>query len=362
MESEMSGTRAGAYAEVVRDAADRRRLIIAARSAIDTAGKSGSPTGSTMQRAEAELLRSLGNRRCPRVRGAGDIVTEVVAALAAPVDESRVVRTGYGDLDKKLGGLQPGAMYVIAGRPSMGKSSLATSIAQNVAIDKRLPVLLFSLEVPATQVITNIACAESHVPNTAVRDRTMDAVMRADWKEAVEKVRAAPLYIDDTPTLTGSQIRSTVRIECARRRVQAVIVDYLQLARGDGHADSREREVAEICATLKQTARENDIPIIVLSQLNRAAEARRNKKPSIADLRESGAIEQDADAVLLLHREDYYKPKQPGADTAGSETTVCIAKNRNGPTGLVKLLFFPAWTRFESLAWPEILIPGTEPR
>jgi replicative DNA helicase len=354
MESEISGTRAAAYAELVRDAADRRRLILAARRAIETAGRPGVPTGSTRQQAEAELLHALGNRSCPRVREASDILTEVLAALDAPTDESRTVRTGYADLDKKLGGLQPGAVYVIAGRPSMGKSSLATSIVQNVAVARLQAVLLFSLEVPAKQVITNIACAESHVPNTAVRDRTLDAVMKADWKQAVERVRAAPLYIDDTPTLTASQIRSALRIECARRRLSLVIIDYLQLAGGDGNAASREREVAEICATIKQSARENEIPIIVLAQLNRESEARKGKKPVLSDLRESGAIEQDADAVLLLHREDYYK--LPPAGSTASETTVFVAKNRNGPTGTVKLLFFLAWTRFEGLANPDGLM------
>ncbi len=361
LEAEFSGDRASDYAALVRDAADRRNLILAAQAAITAAQAPSIPTGSSRERADAILLDTLTRRTCPRVVSAAEAMPEVEAALDDPGTAVVPVKTGYADLDRKLGGLQPGALYVVAARPSMGKSSLATSIAQNVAVRSRQPVLIFSLEVPRRQVLTNIACAEAKVPNTAVRDRRLDAAQRTRFLEAAGRVKEAPLFIDDTARLTGTQIRSTIRLECARRELRLAIVDYLQLAGGDRAAESREREVAEICAALKQAARENNIPIVALSQLNRAAEARKDKKPVISDLRESGAIEQDADAVLLLHREDYYAQQQI-PDEVGRPTTVCIAKNRNGPTGLVTLVFFPQLTRFESCVPEHLLASGAGPR
>lgn len=356
MEASFSGDHAEAYAIIVRDAAERRSLIHGARRAIALAAKPSVPTGLSRQQADSELLRVLEVRRAPHVRTAAAVVDDVLAAAQRPADETSRLNLGYADLDKKLGGLRPGAVCVVAGRPSMGKSSLATSIAQNIAVTRGIPVLLISLEVPAEQVITNIGCAISRVSNMVVRDRGMDQSMETRWADAMRQIGAAPLLIDDSPTLTGAQIRSTIRIECARRGIRLVILDYLQLVASDASGDTREREVAAISATLKQTARECGVVIVSLSQLNRSVELRKDKKPTLADLRESGAIEQDADVVLLLHRADYYKPKASTGDE-GSETTVCVAKNRNGPTGLVKLVFFPQWTRFDSMAM-EHLFPS----
>jgi replicative DNA helicase len=258
------------------------------------------------------------------------------------------VPTGYTDLDERLAGLQNSNLVVVGARPAMGKTSFALGIAQHAAVHARVPVLLFSLEMSHLELTQRLLCSEAQVDATRMRNGRL---LEADWPKisnAIGRLGDAPIHIDDNPNLTVMEIRAKARRLKAREGLGLVIVDYLQLM--SGHAKSRSEnrqvEVSEISRGLKVLARELNIPVIALSQLSRNLEMRQDKRPVLADLRESGSIEQDADVVLFIYRDEIYNSESPDRGSA----EILIAKHRNGPTGVTQLAFVDRYTRFASMA------------
>lgn len=255
------------------------------------------------------------------------------------------VATGYHDLDEKLSGLQPSNLVIVGARPSMGKTAFALGLAAHAAM-QGTSVLFFSLEMGHLEIAQRVLCAEAQVDQTRLRNGKL---READWRKisnAIGRIGAAKLYIDDNPNATVMDMRAKARRMRSRDGLGLVVVDYLQLMRSPTSAENRQVEISEISRGLKILARELKIPVVALSQLSRALETRSDKRPVLADLRESGAIEQDADVVLFINREEVYNPETPEKGTAQLQ----IAKHRNGPVGQVTLSFIPEHARFGNLA------------
>ncbi|MCX5714320.1 MAG: replicative DNA helicase [Candidatus Omnitrophica bacterium] len=255
------------------------------------------------------------------------------------------VPTGYIEFDSKTAGLQSSDLIIIAGRPSMGKSAFALGIAEYAGVVEKIPLVIFSLEMSKEQLVQRMLCAHARVDAHKVRTGYLST---SDWPRltaAAGKLSEAPIYIDDTPAVSAMEIRAKARRLKSHHDIKLIIVDYLQLMRGSGNAESRQQEISDISRSLKALARELNVPVIAISQLSRAVESRTDHRPQLSDLRESGAIEQDADLVALILREEYYNPN---AEKGVAE--VIIAKQRNGPVGTLKLSFINEYTRFENLA------------
>jgi len=258
--------------------------------------------------------------------------------------------TGYYELDDLTCGLQRGEMIIIAGRPSMGKTALALNIAEHIGVVEKIPLAIFSLEMGRQQLAERFLCSYSGVDSQLVRKGMLSTEHYQKLVEACGIVSEAPIYIDDTSALTPLELRAKARRLKSMYNIEAIVVDYLQLmGLGMGKIESRQQEITAISRYLKSLARELNVPVVVLSQLNRASEGREGHRPRMSDLRESGSIEQDADVVMLLHREDYYHHGEPDYQVDNT-AEVIIAKQRNGPTGDVKLTFREKCTRFENLA------------
>ena len=252
------------------------------------------------------------------------------------------VSTGFPDLDDLTAGLHPGDLSIIAGRPGMGKTALALNMAAHAAVEKHLPVAIFSLEMAREQLVIRMLCAEARVDAHKLRSGYLGA---ADWPKlttAAGRITEAPLYIDDSPALSVLDLRAKARRLKKDKGLEMIIVDYLQLMRGRGAADTREQEISEISRSLKALAKELRVPVVALSQLSRAVESRTERRPQLSDLRESGAIEQDADVVMFVYREELYRPTEENRNMA----EIIVGKQRNGPTGVVKMVFLKEYTRF----------------
>ncbi|MCU0665536.1 MAG: replicative DNA helicase [Candidatus Omnitrophica bacterium] len=256
------------------------------------------------------------------------------------------VPTGYIDFDLKTAGLQPSDLIIIAGRPSMGKSAFALCMAEHAGVVEKIPVAVFSLEMSKEQLVQRMLCAHAKVDAHKVRTGYLAA---SDWPKltaAAGKLSEAPIFIDDTPAISVMELRAKARRLKAHHDIKLIILDYMQLMRGSSSVESRQQEISEISRSLKALARELNVPLIAISQLSRAVESRNDHRPQLSDLRESGAIEQDADVVVLILREEYYNPTPDNQGTA----EIILAKQRNGPVGSVKLAFIKEYTRFENLA------------
>jgi len=256
------------------------------------------------------------------------------------------IPTGFIDFDIKTAGLQDSDLIIIAGRPSMGKSALALGIAEYAGVVEKIPLAMFSLEMSKEQLAQRMLCAHARVDANKVRTGYLAA---SDWPRltaAAGKLSEAPIYIDDTPAISVMELRAKARRMKAHQDIQMIILDYLQLMRGSISIENRQQEISEISRSLKALARELNIPIVAISQLSRAVESRTDHRPQLSDLRESGAIEQDADLVVLILREEYYNPS-PGNEGIAE---VIIAKQRNGPVGSLKLTFIKEYTRFENIS------------
>lgn len=255
---------------------------------------------------------------------------------------------GFYDLDAMTGGFQRSDLLIVAGRPSMGKTSFALGLAHNVAAFHKLPVAIFSLEMSKEQLVQRLLTSEAGIESNRLR---AGRVTQTEWEplsHAIATLSEMPIFIDDTPNITVTEMRSQARrLQAEQGGMGLILLDYLQLMEGSG-SDNRVQELSKITRSLKGLARELNVPIIALSQLSRGVEARTNKRPMMSDLRESGSIEQDADIVIMLYRDDYYNNDTPDRGIA----EVIITKHRNGPTGTVKLLFDPQFTRFRNLASP----------
>lgn len=256
------------------------------------------------------------------------------------------VPTGYIDFDIKTAGLQPSDLVIVAGRPSMGKSAFALGIAEYAGVIENVPTAIFSLEMSKEQLVQRMLCSHARVDAHKVRTGYLSA---SDWPRltaAAGKLSEAPIFIDDSPGISVMELRAKARRLKAHHDIKLIVLDYMQLMRGTAGIESRQQEISEISRSLKALARELDVPVVAISQLSRAVESRTDHRPQLSDLRESGAIEQDADVVVLILREEYYNPTP---DNQGKAEAI-IAKQRNGPVGSLSLAFIKEYTRFENLA------------
>jgi replicative DNA helicase len=342
------------YAEIVRERATLRQLVAAsdeiATAALDTRGR---PVSQILDEAEARVFRigEAGQRGQQGFQGIDQLVVSLIDRVTALHDKGAAdvtgVRTGFYDLDRMTAGLQAGDLIILAGRPSMGKSSLAMNVAEHVATVDDLPVLVFSMEMGASQLALRVIGSIGRIDQTHLRTGKLSDDEWARMSEAVERVKSASLFIDETPGLTPAELRARARRQARTcGQLGLIVVDYLQLMSGSAGSDeNRATELGEVSRGLKALAKELQCPVIALSQLNRSVETRNDKRPMMSDLRESGALEQDADVVAFIYRDDYYNKdsKEPGV------AEVIIAKQRNGPVGTVKLAFLKPMTKFCNL-------------
>ncbi|MBX3703848.1 MAG: replicative DNA helicase [Steroidobacteraceae bacterium] len=340
-----------AYAEIIRERSILRQLVAAggeiAASATDSHGRPASELVDEAERRVFEIAER-GSRGKTGFIAIKDVLPQTIDRLdllhQSP-GEIRGVPTGFTQLDRKTTGLQPGDLVVIAGRPSMGKTTLAVNIAENAAIAKGVPSAIFSMEMSAEQLTLRLISSLGRVNQTHLRTGNFS---EEDWSRiqgAMAQLSSAPLYVDESPALTPTEVRARARRLKRERGLGLVIVDYLQLMQVPGTKENRATEISEISRSLKALAKELQVPVVALSQLNRAVEQRTDKKPVMSDLRESGAIEQDSDLILLIYREEVYDANTPRRGIAD----IIIAKQRNGPVGEIQLTFLGEYTRFENL-------------
>ena len=336
------------HARIVREKALMRNLIRAATDIAAEAYDGKRPVDDLLDEAEHRIFE-IAERR---VRRAFTPMREIVKDSFETIERlyerrERVtgIPTGFRDLDERTSGFQPGDLIVVAGRPSMGKTAFCLNIAQHVGIERKQPVAIFSLEMTKEQLVTRMLCSEARVDAHKLRSSYLG---ESDWPRltmAAGRLAEAPIFIDDTAALSILEMRAKARRLQAEHGLDLLIVDYLQLVRGHGTADNREQEISEISRSLKALAKELKAPVVALSQLNRSVESRADRRPILADLRESGAIEQDADVVLFIYRDEVYHPDR---EESHGKAEIIIGKQRNGPTGTVPLSFISAYTRFEN--------------
>jgi replicative DNA helicase len=341
-----------AYAQVVRERASLRRLIEAAQEIADSGFKpEGRSAEKLINEAERRIMQiseegpkaggPVGVN--PLLKGALDRIEELSASGGGITG----VSTGFTDLDEMTSGLQPSDLVIVAGRPSMGKTSFAMNLVENAVLNQDKPVLTFSMEMPADQLIIRMLSSIGRINQTRIRRGELE---QEDWPRlsaAVNKLKDVPLFIDDTPALTPTEVRSRTRkVFREHGGLALIMVDYLQLMQVAGSSEGRTAEISEISRSLKAIAKEFSVPMVALSQLNRSLEQRPNKRPVNSDLRESGAIEQDADVIMFIYRDEVYNEESPDKGTA----EIIIGKQRNGPIGTCRLAFLGEHTRFENLA------------
>ncbi len=276
---------------------------------------------------------------------------EYIEAIHSQTHQRFSVPTGFYELDEILGGFQKSDLVIIAARPSMGKTALALTLARNAAVDHSIPIGVFSLEMSTMQLIIRLLCAEGRLNAHLVRTGKLPHAEGVKLSKNAHRLIEAPIYVDDSPAQSVLEIRAKARRLKVEKNVGMIIIDYLQLMQGQTNAESREREISHISRSLKSLAKELNIPVIALSQLNRAVESRTDKRPQLSDLRESGSIEQDADVVMFLNRPEYYgMEKDTNGESLEGVAEVIVGKQRNGPTGTIKLAFIKEYARFENLA------------
>jgi replicative DNA helicase len=347
-----SAANIAAYAAIVRERSTRRSLIAAANDISDTSfnpeGRSGD---EVLDEAERRIMQVAEGR--PK-EGGPQVVDGLLKSTLDKIDELyrsdgnlTGISTGFTDLDDKTSGLQRADLVIVAGRPSMGKTSFAMNLVENAALVIDEPVLVFSMEMPAESLVTRMLSSIGKIDQTRLRNGDLQD---EDWSKlstAVNALKDRKLLIDDTPALTPTEIRSRAR-RVAREHgsIGLIMVDYLQLMRVAGASEGRTAEISEISRSLKGIAKEFNCPMVALSQLNRSLEQRPNKRPVMSDLRESGAIEQDADVIMFIYRDEVYHEESPDKGVA----EIIIGKQRNGPIGTSRLAFFGQYTRFENLA------------
>jgi replicative DNA helicase len=335
------------YARIVERTSVLRRLIGAAGQIAAIGYEATDDVDSALDRAEQALFTVSQRRQSKDYVALSDALRsyfETIDFLHEHKGEVVGLPTGFRDLDQMTGGLHPSDLIIIAGRPSVGKTSFALTLAHNVAVKVQAPVGVFSLEMSVEQLVQRLVCAEATVDAHRLRTGFIDEYEWHRISHAFGVLSEAPMYIDDTANVTALELRAKARRMKVEHDIKLLVVDYLQLMSGRGR-ENRVQEVSEISRSLKGIARELNIPVIALSQLSRAVESREGHRPMLSDLRESGSIEQDADIVMFIHREELYKKDTERKNIAD----VIVAKHRNGPIGDVALRFFPAQTRFGDL-------------
>ncbi len=336
------------YARIVQQKALLRRLIDAGTAVTRMGYDAVDEAEQVVDKAESLIYEVAQMGATSEYSQLRDLLNDSFAAiekLAEQGSEVTGLATGFDDLDRLTSGLQPQNLVILAARPAMGKSSLSLNLAQYVTVELKKPVILFTLEMSKLEVVNRMLSAEARIDSNKLKTGRLDDL---DWRklgDALGKLSDAPMFIDDTPDLTLMEIRAKCRRLKAKHGLSLIIVDYLQLMTSSGRSDSRQTEVAEISRGMKMLAKELDVPVIALSQLSRQPEARTDKRPLMSDLRESGRIEQDADIVAFIYRDEVYDEDSPDKGIA----ELIVSKHRNGATGVVKLAFLNHLTKFANL-------------
>jgi replicative DNA helicase len=333
----------------VQEHALLRRLIGVAHEIAEIGYEVPADIAGALDQAEALVFDVAQRRTSDTVRSLKDLLTESLERLDHLYGRGETITgvpTGYGELDYLLSGLQPSNLIVVGARPSMGKTAFALGLSAHASSNHGVPVLFFSLEMSHLEIAQRVLAAEARLDVTKLRNgRLLDS----DWpriSSAIGRIDTAPLFIDDNPNVTIMDIRAKARRMRSSDGIGLVVIDYLQLMTGRSSAENRQVEISEISRGLKILARELQLPVVALSQLSRGLEARADKRPMLADLRESGAIEQDADVVMFIYRDEVYNPDSADRGTA----EVLVAKHRNGPTGSARLAFIANYAKFGDLA------------
>ncbi len=337
------------YARIVREKAILRRLINLTTEIATKSYQFSGEVEDILDQAEKSIFEITASKITPHIYPLSEVIKDsfhTIEALYERKERISGVPTGFTKLDQLTSGFQPSDLIIIAGRPSMGKTAFALDIARNAATLAEIPSVIFSLEMSRQQLAIRMLCSEARVDSYKLRS---GFIGERDWPRltnAAGLLSEAPIYIDDSPALSVLQMRAKARRLKSEKGLGLAVVDYLQLMSGRGGSDRREQEISEISRSLKALAKELNIPVVALSQLNRKVEDRTDRRPFMADLRESGAIEQDADVILFIYRDEMYDENSKQKGTA----EVIIGKQRNGPIGKITLAFIDQYTRFENLA------------
>jgi replicative DNA helicase len=343
------------YGQIIRTKAVLRRLIQTSNEIAARCYEEQDDIDALVDDAEQTIFDISRSKSSQDFQPLSKIIPETFKKIEKLAEKKELITgvpTGYDDIDKMTAGLQPSDLIILAGRPSMGKTALAMNIVQNASIFNKVPVAVFSLEMSKEQLGMRMLCSVSRVNS---QDLRTGFIRDQDWPKlarATGILSEAPIFIDDTPAMSVLEMRAKSRRLKAEHNIGLVVVDYLQLMRGRSSAERREQEISEISRSLKAMAKELDLPVIALSQLNRSLESRPNKRPQLSDLRESGAIEQDADVICFLYRDEIYNKSEDNPKRGIAE--VIVGKQRNGPTGTVELTFIDKFTTFENYSRLEV--------
>lgn len=341
-----------AYATIVRERSVLRQLAQVGTEIANSAYvPEGRDSAKLLDQAEQQVFdiadRGRGGRDFANIKDLLPKAIDRIETLYQQDNPITGISTGFNDFDERTSGLQPSDLIIVAGRPSMGKTTFAMNVAQDAAIKSGMPIAVFSLEMPAEQLVLRMMSSLGHIDQHKVRTGKLDD---ADWPRltsAIGILNEASLFIDDSPGLSPMEIRArSRRLQREHGKLGMIVIDYLQLMQTSGKSENRTNEISEISRSLKSLAKELDVPVVALSQLNRNLEQRTDKRPVLSDLRESGSIEQDADLVVFIYRDEVYREDSPDKGLA----EIIIAKQRNGPIGKVKLTFLGQYTRFENFA------------
>ncbi len=352
LEATPSAANITAYAAIVRERAILRQLAHVGTEIVDAAlNPKGLTVSAILEEAEQKVFRIADQRgRTGGFKAIKPILMQTVDRIEQLHEAGGSitgVSTGFIDLDRMTAGLQPGDLTIVAGRPSMGKTAFAMCIAEHVAIKERLPVAVFSMEMPAEHLVMRMLSSLGRIDQHRLKIGQLDEDEWPRMTSAVNLLATTAMFIDDTPALTPLELRARARrLKREQGKLGLVVIDYLQLMQAPGAGDNRVAEISEISRSLKALAKELNVPVVALSQLNRNLEQRPNKRPVMSDLRESGSIEQDADLILFIYRDEVYHEDTPDKGIA----EIIIAKQRNGPIGTVRLTFLSQYTKFENFA------------
>jgi replicative DNA helicase len=339
------------YAKIIKNKAILRGLIGTATEIITNSFQTGADVDQVLDEAEHAIFEISENKIRPSFYPFRDIIKKSIETVEHLFENKEMVTgvaTGYERIDDLTSGFQKSDLIIIAGRPSMGKTAFALNIASHAALESGIPVAIFSLEMAKEQLALRMLASEAKVDSQRIRKGFLG---ETDWEKlvgAAGRLSEAPIFIDDTPAITVLEMKAKARRLKAESGLELILLDYLQLMRGGAYKDSREQEISEISRSLKALAKELNVPVVALSQLNRKVEDRTNRRPQMADLRESGAIEQDADVIAFIYRDEVYNKSEDNPERGLAE--IIIGKQRNGPTGVVKLAFLEKYTCFENLA------------
>lgn len=340
------------YANIVREKAVRRDIIETASSVLESVYEPEQTSRDLLNLAEEKIFAIGDSRNTNRVQSMEDIMMEALNIIDSRSGSGMEgIPTGYTDLDRMLGGLHKSELVILAARPSMGKTALAVNIAEHVAVEEKQPVLFFSLEMSKTELAFRFLCSRGRIRGERMRGNFLSEREQKSLVRTASELSAAAMYMDDSPSRTVTEIGSVARRLKRQHGLGLIVIDYLGLIEPDNASDPRQEQVAKIARRLKGLARELDVPVLCLAQLNRQAEQSKDNRPRLSHLRESGAIEQDADVVMFIHREDPFQSSDEADDKrSGVSADVIVAKQRNGPVGDVNLVWFSEYTLFANAA------------